>query len=62
MIYKGMFLAEQLTAFYPDLLDERFVSNFAVYHQRYLHQHLPDSGAWPSLLPRASPITARSTR
>src|SRR5882757_9474379 len=35
IIYKGMFLAEQLTAFYPDLLDERFVSNFAIYHQRY---------------------------
>src|SRR5579885_854904 len=28
IIYKGMFLAEQLTAFYPDLLDERFVSSF----------------------------------
>ena len=27
IIYKGMFLAEQVTAFYPDLLDERFVSN-----------------------------------
>src|SRR3546814_1961986 len=35
VIYKGMFLAEQLTAFYPDLLDERFISNFAIYHQRY---------------------------
>ncbi len=35
IIYKGMFLAEQLTAFYPDLLDHRFVSNFAIYHQRY---------------------------
>ncbi len=35
IIYKGMFLAEQLTSFYPDLLDERFVSNFAIYHQRY---------------------------
>jgi glutamate synthase (NADPH/NADH) large chain len=34
VIYKGMFLAEQLTAFYPDLLDERFVSSFAIYHQR----------------------------
>jgi glutamate synthase (NADPH/NADH) large chain len=34
VIYKGMFLAEQLTSFYPDLLDERFVSNFAIYHQR----------------------------
>ncbi|MEN8196291.1 MAG: glutamate synthase large subunit, partial [Pseudomonadota bacterium] len=35
VIYKGMFLAEQLTAFYPDLLDDRFVSNSAIYHQRY---------------------------
>src|SRR5262245_36094845 len=35
IVYKGMFLAEQLTAFYPDLLDERFVSNFAIFHQRY---------------------------
>ncbi len=35
LIYKGMFLAEQLTAFYPDLLDERFVSRFAIFHQRY---------------------------
>ena len=35
IIYKGMFLAEQVTAFYPDLLDERFESRFAVYHQRY---------------------------
>ena len=34
IIYKGMFLAEQVTA-YPDLLDDLFVSNFAVYHQRY---------------------------
>jgi len=35
LIYKGMFLAEQLTTFYPDLLDERFISSFAIYHQRY---------------------------
>ncbi|MFZ4761843.1 MAG: glutamate synthase large subunit [Alphaproteobacteria bacterium] len=35
IIYKGMFLAEQLTEFYPDLLDERFISRFALYHQRY---------------------------
>src|SRR5205814_4462307 len=41
VIYKGMFLAEQLTAFYPDLLDERFVSNFAVYHQRYSTNTFP---------------------
>ncbi|MDX1711453.1 MAG: glutamate synthase subunit alpha, partial [Rhodovibrionaceae bacterium] len=41
IIYKGMFLAEQLTAFYPDLLDERFVSNFAVFHQRYSTNTFP---------------------
>src|SRR5210317_386179 len=35
IIYKGMFLAEQVTAFLPDLLDHRFVSSFAIYHQRY---------------------------
>lgn len=32
LIYKGMFLAEHLTEFYPDLLDPRFVSRFAIYH------------------------------
>jgi glutamate synthase (NADPH/NADH) large chain len=41
VIYKGMFLAEQLTAFYPDLLDARFVSNFAIYHQRYSTNTFP---------------------
>ena len=41
LIYKGMFLAEQLTAFYPDLLDARFVSNFAIYHQRYSTNTFP---------------------
>ncbi len=41
VIYKGMFLAEQLTVFYPDLLDERFISNFAIYHQRYSTNTFP---------------------
>ncbi len=41
IVYKGMFLAEQLTSFYPDLLDERFVSNFAIYHQRYSTNTFP---------------------
>ncbi len=41
VIYKGMFLAEQLTAFYPDLVDPRFVSNFAIYHQRYSTNTFP---------------------
>ena len=41
IIYKGMFLAEQVTAFFPDLLDKRFVSSFAVYHQRYSTNTMP---------------------
>ena len=41
IIYKGMFLAEQLTAFYPDLLDDLFVSNFAIFHQRYSTNTFP---------------------
>jgi glutamate synthase (NADPH/NADH) large chain len=41
IIYKGMFLAEQLTSFYPDLNDTRFVSSFAIYHQRYSTNTFP---------------------
>ncbi|HEY1836109.1 MAG TPA: glutamate synthase large subunit [Rhizomicrobium sp.] len=41
LIYKGMFLAEQLANFYPDLQDERFVSAFAIFHQRYSTNTFP---------------------
>ncbi len=41
LIYKGMFLAEQLSNFYPDLTDERFVSAFAIFHQRYSTNTFP---------------------
>jgi glutamate synthase (NADPH/NADH) large chain len=41
VIYKGMFLAEQIDAFYPDLKDERFVSSVAIYHQRYSTNTFP---------------------
>ncbi len=41
MIYKGMMLAEQVAVFYPDLLDERFESAFAIYHQRYSTNTFP---------------------
>ncbi len=41
VVYKGMFLAEQLTAFYPDLLDDRFISSFAIFHQRYSTNTFP---------------------
>ena len=43
IIYKGLFKAEQLTSFYPDLLDERFISNFAIFHQRFSTNTAP---AW----------------
>ena len=36
-----MFLAEHLSAFYPDLLDERFTSRFAIFHQRYSTNTFP---------------------
>jgi len=41
IIYKGMFLAEGLSEFYPDLLDKRFVSRFAIFHQRYSTNTFP---------------------
>ena len=41
IIYKGLFLAEELSVFYPDLADERFTSRFAIYHQRYSTNTFP---------------------
>ena len=41
IIYKGMFLAEHLASFYPDLTDPRFISRFAIYHQRYSTNTFP---------------------
>ncbi len=41
LIYKGMFLAEQIDSFYPDLRDERFISSVAIYHQRYSTNTFP---------------------
>ena len=35
IIYKGMFLAESISDFYTDLNDERFVSRYAIFHQRF---------------------------
>ena len=34
VIYKGMMLAEQVATFYPDLMDDRFESAFAIYQDR----------------------------
>ncbi len=41
LIYKGMFLAEQLSTFYPDINDPRFVSPMAIFHQRYSTNTFP---------------------
>ena len=41
IVYKGMFLAEQLSNFYPDIQDINFTSKFAVYHQRYSTNTFP---------------------
>jgi glutamate synthase (NADPH/NADH) large chain len=41
LVYKGMFLAQSIDAFYPDLRDERFVSSAAIFHQRYSTNTFP---------------------
>jgi glutamate synthase (NADPH/NADH) large chain len=41
LIYKGMFLAADIDAFYLDLKDKRFVSAVAIYHQRYSTNTFP---------------------
>ena len=41
IVYKGMFLAEQLSNFYPDIQNENFISRYAVYHQRYSTNTFP---------------------
>ena len=41
LIYKGMFLAQDIDNFYLDLKDERFTSSFAIYHQRYSTNTFP---------------------
>jgi glutamate synthase (NADPH/NADH) large chain len=42
LIYKGMFLAEHIDEFYPDLTDERFAAAVAVFHQRYSTNTFPE--------------------
>ena len=40
--YKGLFLAPQLPKFYLDLQDKDFTSSFAIFHQRYATNTLPN--------------------
>ena len=42
LIYKGMFLAEHIDEFYPDLTDERFAAAVAIFHQRYSTNTFPE--------------------
>jgi len=41
VVYKGMFLADQLHPYYADLRDERFVSALALVHQRFSTNTFP---------------------
>jgi glutamate synthase (NADPH/NADH) large chain len=41
IVYKGLFLAESLSLFYPDLADQRFESRVAIFHQRYSTNTFP---------------------
>ena len=42
LVYKGMFLAEHIDDFYPDLRDDRFASAVAIFHQRYSTNTFPE--------------------
>ncbi|MBN1551590.1 glutamate synthase subunit alpha, partial [bacterium] len=46
--YKGLLVGTQLPLYYPDLTDERFVSPYALVHQRYSTNTLP---TWPLAQP-----------
>ncbi len=35
IIYKGLFQASQLSAFYPELQDASFISSYIIFHQRF---------------------------
>ncbi|WP_033075491.1 glutamate synthase large subunit [Sphingopyxis sp. MWB1] len=41
IIYKGLFLAESLADFYPDLTNKAFESRVAIFHQRYSTNTFP---------------------
>ncbi|MEM8855040.1 MAG: glutamate synthase central domain-containing protein, partial [Pseudomonadota bacterium] len=44
VVYKGMFLAHQLGAYYDDLTDQRFASALALVHQRFSTNTFPSWG------------------
>ena len=61
VVYKGLMLAEQVAAFYPDLSDPRTVEQARAGPLALLDEHVPDVGA-RAPVPAASRTTARSTR
>ncbi len=60
IVYKGMFLAYQVGAYYKDLVDPRFESAVALVHQRFSTNTFP-RGSWRTRIAWL-PITAKSTR
>ncbi len=42
IVYKGLLIAPQLMNFYSDLADPDFISDFAIFHQRYSTNTLPN--------------------
>lgn len=48
VVYKGMFVSEQFTRFYPDLSDRDFQSAMVMVHQRYSTNTFP---SWPLAQP-----------
>ncbi len=48
IVYKGMFVSEQFSSFYPDLQDQEFKSALALVHQRYSTNTFP---SWPLAQP-----------
>jgi glutamate synthase domain-containing protein 2/glutamate synthase domain-containing protein 1/glutamate synthase domain-containing protein 3 len=48
IVYKGLLAPSELARFYLDLVDERYASSFAIFHQRYSTNTFP---AWPLAQP-----------
>ena len=48
VVYKGLLAPRELPRFYLDLADPRFISSFAIFHQRYSTNTFP---SWPMAQP-----------
>lgn len=48
IVYKGMLMSSALGAYYRDLVDERYVTAFAIYHRRFSTNTNPK---WPLAQP-----------